>query len=233
VVKKEDGGEWEKLHAGLHHLVTKRSGNRMHAFGSNFDFYGGFGKEFLQDVIYDGNHEEYITISKNLKFKRLKMSGEISYDFLKMKEQNRIDWDVKTSINLDNTAEKYYYIPEVFNSSFFNVTGIILLQKNFYLGNIHVTPGINVAYNDNVSNSLYISDLSEITNTQRTDVYTQEFGYYCADYLKTGGNCRIGFTPGMGKTIDQVYLEMRAEYVKSIDLKQDFLSVGFKLAFVF
>jgi len=233
VVKKEDGGEWEKLHAGLNHLVTKRSGNKMHVLGGKFDFHGGFGKEFLQDVIYVGNHEEYITISKNMKFKRFKMTGELSYDYLKMKERNRMDWNVKTYVNLDNTSEKYYYIPEVFTSSFFNVTGNILFQKNFYLGKIHIAPGLSGAYNFNLSNSLFVSELAEITNTQRTDVDGQEFGYYCADYIKTGGNCRIGFTPGIGSIFHQMYLEMKAEFVKPIGMEQDLLSVGFKLAFVF
>jgi hypothetical protein len=233
VVKKEDGGEWEKIHAGVNHFLTKRTGNIMHSLEGKFDFFGGYGKEFLQDVIFVGNREEYITISKNLKFKRLKMTGELSYNFLKLQEHNRIDWDVQTNINLDNTSEKYYYIPEVFTSSYFNVTGNVLIQKNIYLSNIHIAPGLNGAYNYNISNSLFISDLAEIRNTQRTDVYAHEFGYYCADYLKIGGNCRVGLTPGIVRSLNQIYFEMKVDYVKPIDLEDYFFSFGFKLSFVF
>jgi hypothetical protein len=233
VIKKEDGGEWEKIHTGLHEQVNRRSGNVIHALEGKFDFTGGFGKEFLQNVIYIGNHEEYITISKNMKFKRLKLTGELSYDYLKLQEKNRVDWNVRTFIDLDHTSEKYFYIPEVFNSSYFNITGNILLQKNFYWGKWHIAPSMNGSYNYNLSNSLFVSDLTEISGTQRLDVLNQEFGYYCADYLKVGGNCRVGWSPRKIRSLDQIYVEWMADFLKPVHVEENLLSLGFKLAFVF
>lgn len=233
VIRKEDGGEWEKLHSGLSHRLGKKTGNYIRTWGGKADFYAGYGKEFLQDVVYEGNHEEYITISKNMKYKRFVTTAGAFYDFARMKDQSRSDWMFHSSLDLDNVMEKYYYIPEVFSSSVMNLAGNIFLQKDYYSGKLHFAPSFEGTYQLNLDGSLQLSDLEEILATQRTEIVSQEFDYSCADYVQLKAKGRVGFAPGTVRGVDQIFLELWVDYLKPVHSEDKFVSFGSKIAFVF
>jgi len=233
VIRKEDGGEWEKLQAGLSHRLTKKTGNHLRTLGGKACFFAGYGKEFLQDIVYEGNHPEYITISKNMKFKRFLTTASVFYDYAGMKDPNRSDWMFHTSLDLDNTMEKYYYIPEVFSSSVMNLSGNIFLQKDYYSGKLHFAPSVEGTYHLNLNGSLQLSDLEEILAIQRTDIVSQEFDYACADYLQLKARGRFGFAPGAIRGLNQIFIELGVDYLKPVQSEDKFVSFGSKIAFVF
>jgi hypothetical protein len=230
---KENGGDWQTIEARLNEQLKKSDGKNRHIVGGNFSFFKGDGTEYTQTKVKDGDNYRYITIAKNLKFTRQTLSADISYNYLKMLNKTDVDWDISTSVSAINNSEKYYYIPEVFTSSYFNISANAEVQKNFYLGKVHIAPTINTAYISNISNDLLLSNLQEITNTQRQDVYLQEFGCYTADVLKLGGRLQLGYSPSQLKGIDQINLNLEFDYWKPMELETTSTLISAKVGFVF
>ncbi len=233
--RREDGGEWENYRAELTEQVNISSGATQHHFKAMFSFFNGDGKEFTQNKVYEGpwRHLRYVTIAKNLKFNRQTINGTFSYNYQRLNEEKRADWDVFSSVNFISNDEKYYYIPEIFTSSYSNVTANLSVQKNFYSGSIHVSPALNASYTSNLSNSMQLSSLDEITKKQRKDVYLQEFDYYVSDLIRLGGELKAGISSGKLKNIGQIYLSLRYDYCKQINGSQNFTMINTKLGFVF
>lgn len=230
---KEDGGDWKTYRIELNQQLQIEKGQSIHSLAGKFHFFNGDGTEYTQTKVKEGDITRYITISKNLKFTRQTLLADISYNYLKMLNKTDVDWDISVSLNAINNAEKYYYIPEIFTSSYFNISGNAEIQKNFYLGKFQLAPTINTAYISNVSSNLLLSNLQEITNTQRQDVYLQEFGYYTADVLKLGGKFQLGYSPSQLKGIDQINLDLEFDYWKPMELETTSTLISAKVGFVF
>ena len=194
VIRKLDGGEWRTYRIGLNEQINFNKGLSDHRFKAMFSYFNGDGNEFTQKMEYQGtwNVPRYVTVSKNLKFKRQTINGTISYNYQQLKEDKRMNWDVVTAVNFISNNEKYYYIPEIFTSSYSNITGNLSVQKNFYLRNIHLAPALNTSYTSNLSNSMLLSTLNEITKTQRKEIYQQELDYYSSDLIKAGAEIKCG-----------------------------------------
>ncbi len=214
VIIREDGGDWKTWQIDFREQIKKRSGNKIHAFSGNLSFLNGDGVEYTQNVVHTGNYEEYVTISKNLKFNRLQLNAGLDYNFLLMKGECRMDWDLQGGLHLLNNQEKYYYVPEVFTSSWLNLTGNVMVKKNFYAGNFHFAPSLDVRYRTNLSGTLFLSDLPEITIKQRPEIYRSDYGYHTAPLLGLHGQLQAGYTPSSGK-IGQVNLGFMADWVKT------------------
>lgn len=232
-VIKEDGGDWVTMQIELNEQLKKTNGKNIHLLEGNFSFLNGEGTEYVQNRVKDGDNYKYITIAKNMKFKRQAVSGNISYNYLKMLDKNRIDWDIKATVTGINNSEKYYYIPEIFTSSYLNAGGSVEIQKNFYIGKIHLAPSVSSGYSSNLSNSILLSGLPEITKNQRSEIYTQEFDYYTADLLKLGGKIQLGYSPQNVKSIDQINLSLLVDYWNPVELETNTTFVSAKIGFVF
>lgn len=230
---KEDGGDWGTYEIELNQQLKKVIGKNTHLFEASLCFLNGDGTEYTQDKVTIGDHVEYVTIAKNLKFNRQVVSGKIAYNYLRMLSPKRIDWDIKAEVDIINKVEEYYYIPEVFSSSYMNVSGMAEIQKNFYFGRIHFAPTINASYTSNISNSLLLSNLAEITKNQRPEIYTQDFEYYSADLLKLGGKIQLGYCPQDIKSIDQINFSLMVDYWKPIELETNTTFISAKIGFVF
>ena len=230
---KEDGGNWATYEIVLNEQLKKVTGKNTHLFEANLSFFNGDGTELTQDKVNEGDHVEYVTIAENLKFNRQIISGELAYSYLRMKENKKIDWDIKATVDAINKAEEYYFIPEVFSSSYMNVSGMAEIQKNFYFGRIHFAPTLSASYTSNISNSLLLSNLAEITKNQRPEIYIQDFEYYSADLLKMGGKIQLGYCPQDIKSIDQINFSLMVDYWKPIELETNTTFISAKIGFVF
>jgi hypothetical protein len=160
------------------------------------------------------------------------MNGNIAYNFLRMNSNRKLNWNLHGSMSAINNSEKYYYIPEIFTSSWFNLIGKVGIQKNIYSGNFHFAPSVDISYNSNLSNSILLSTLPEIAKNQRPETYLQEFDYYTADVLDIKGMLQIGFTPRLVK-IGQINVGVTGDYMKpaDMDLHNTFFNVT--VGFVF
>lgn len=235
VIRKLDGGEWRTYNMVLNEQITLRKGPTNHFFRGILSFSHGDGNEFTQNIVNEGpwNVPSYVTIGENLKFNRQTLNGTISYNYLKLKDQDRIVWDVVARVNYINNSEKYYYIPEIFTSGYTNLTGSLSLQKNIYFGIYHLALGLNSGYTSNLSNDLQLSALPEITKKQRVDVYQQECDYYASSLFKAGGEVKIGANFIKLKNLGQTYLTFNYDKVSQVGGNQKFSSFSAKLGFVF
>jgi len=233
VIAKEDGGDWKTYEVKLNQQLKRINDKNIHVIGGKFNFFNGDGTEYTQTKVKEGDVTRYITISKNLKFTRQTIFGEISYNCLKMLNKNDVDWDINTSITAINNSEKYYYVPEIFTSSYFNIAGNAEIQKNFYFGVMHFAPSINARYSSNISSNVFLSNLTEITNTQRQEIYMQEFDFYTADVLNLGGEIQLGYFPKNIKSIDQMNLCLMFDYWTQMEMQTKSTLVSVKVGFVF
>ncbi|MEK7719178.1 MAG: DUF6850 family outer membrane beta-barrel protein [Bacteroidota bacterium] len=234
-IRKLDGGDWRTYCATLKEQINYRKGFTRHSFTGVFSFFNGDGNEISQSIIHEGtsNVSTYVTTGINLKFNRQTISGTVSYNYLKLKDQDRIDWDVTAGVNFLNNSEQYFYIPEIFSSGYANVTGNLSLQKNLYFGKCHLALSLNSGYTLNLSNDLQLSTLPEITKKQRKDVYRQEFDYYASSVMKTGGEVKIGGNFLNIKNLDQVYLGFSYDQVNQIGGNKNFNMICTRIGFVF
>jgi len=234
-IRKLDGGDWRTYCANLKEQIKFRKGFTRHRFTGVFSYFNGDGNEISQNIVHEGtsNVSTYVTTGINLKFNRQTISGTVSYNYLKLKDQDHIDWDVTAGINFLNNSEQYFYIPEIFSSGYSNVTGNISLQKNLYFGKCHLALSLNSGYTSNLSNDLQLSTLPEITKKQRKDVYQQEFDYYASSVMKTGGEVKIGGNFLNIKNLDQIYLSFSYDQVNQISGNQNFNMICTRLGFVF
>ena len=189
VIRKLDGGDWLTYSVALKEQINIRKALNTHIFKAGFSFFNGDGNEFLQNVVYEGtwNVPRYVTIGENLKFNRQTLNGTVSYNYLRMKDEQRVNWDAGAAVNFVNNSEQYFYIPEIFSAAYTNITGELCLQKNLYFGKYQLALALNTGYTSNMSNELQLSTLPEITKKQRKDVYQQEFDFYTSGLIKTGG----------------------------------------------
>lgn len=234
-IRKMDGGEWRTYQMVLTEQISIRKGLTHHRFTGGLSFFNGDGNEFLQNLVNKGksNTPTYVTIGENLKFNRQTISGKISYNYLKLKDPGRIDWDAKVGINYLNNREQYFYVPEVFSAVYSNITGNLSIQKNLYLGKCHLALSLNSGYTSNLSNDLQLSTLPEITKKQRKDVYQQEFDYYASSVMKKGGEVKIGGNFLHIKNLGQTYLSFNYDQVIQINGNQNFSLICTRLGFVF
>lgn len=235
VIRKLDGGEWRTYNVLLNEQINLRKGLTTHLVKGTFSFFNGDGNEFSQNIVYEGtwNVPRYVTTGENLKFNRQTISGTVSYNYLKLKDQDWIDWDIVAGINYLNNSEQYFYIPEIFSSGYSNVTGDLSLQKNLYFGKCHLALSLNSGYTLNLSNDLQLSTLPEITKKQRKDVYQQEFDYYASSVMKAGGEVKIGGNFLKIKNLGQTYLSFSYNQVNQISGNQNFNMICTRLGFVF
>lgn len=231
-ISKEDGGDWQTFDIRLNEYLQKKNGNHTNIFSGKFGFTTGEGTEYTQTKVTEGDFTRYITIAKNLKYKRQTFSGEISYNFLKMLNKSQVDWDIQSSVTTISNQETYYYIPEIFSASYLNVAGNAAIQKNFYFGKFHLAPGFNAQYNSNFSGKYDLSSLSEITNSQRQDVFISDFNYYTTDFLKIGGKLQLGYSSEKLKTVKQVYFSIDYDQWKPIDVETSATWISARIGFV-
>ena len=235
VIRKLDGGDWITYNAVLNEQINIRKALISNIIKANFSFFSGDGNEYLQNVVYEGtwNVPRYVTSAVYFKFNRQTLNGTVSYNYLKMKDEGRINWDVKATANILNNTEHYYYIPEIFSSDYTNITGELCLQKNLYFGKYHLALALNSGYTSSLTNDLQLSPLTEITKKERTDVYQQEFDFYTSSLFKVGGEIKLGSNFIKAKNIGQTYLSLYFDQVQQIDGNQDFSRFGAKLGFAF
>lgn len=235
VIRKLDGGDWITYKGELKEQINIRKALNTHIFKANFSFFSGDGNEFLQNVVYEGtwNVPRYVTSAVYFKFNRQTLNGTVSYNYLKMKDEGRVNWEAKVSANFLDNTEHYYYIPEIFSSAYTNISGDLRLQKNLYFGKYHLAIGLNSGYTSNLSYDLELSTLSEITKKERKDVYQQEFDFYASNLFKAGAEVKLGGNFIKTKNIGQTYLSLYFDQVKQIDGDQDFNRFGAKLGFAF
>lgn len=235
IIRKLDGGEWSTYNLLFREQVNLRKGQAIHRFSGDLSFFNGDGNESMQYVVYDGpwHVQQYVTFGEFLKFNRQNRSGTISYDYLKLENLDRTDWDISASLNYFNNHEKYYFVPELFSSGYSNLTGNFSVQKNLYFGKLHWALSLNSAYTSNLSKELNLSDLPEITKLQRADIYLQEFDYYTSSLLKIGGEVKWGGRFLQLKNLGQIYLGLRYDRVNQIEGNRNFSLLSTKLGFVF
>ena len=235
VIRKLDGGDWITYNAVLNEQINIRKALNTHIIKANFSFFSGDGNEFLQNVVYEGtwNVPRYVTSAVYFKFNRQTLNGTVSYNYLKMKDEGKINWDVKAIANVLNNLEHYYYIPEIFSSAYTNITGELCLQKNLYFRKYHLALAVNTGYTSNLSNDLQLSSLTEITKKERKDVYQQEFDFYASSLFKAGAEVKLGGNFIKVKNIGQTYLSLYFDQVTQVEGDQDFSRFGVKLGFAF
>ena len=235
VIRKLDGGDWNTYSLSLKELVQLRKGASEQKFEGKFSFFNGDGNEFIQNIVYEGtwNVPRYITTAENLKFNRQTITADLSYNFRKLTNATRINWEVEAGANFFNNSEQYYYIPEIFNAGYTNITGEIALHKNIYTGKYHLLLGLNGAYTNNLSNELLLSTLPEITKKQRKDLFQQEFDYYTSGLSQVGGEVKLGTSMFKVKNGGETYLGLRFDQVKQTNGNLSFSRFSAKIGFVF
>jgi len=234
-IRKMDGGEWRTFQVVLHQQFNLRKELTHHRFSGGFSFFNGDGNEFLQNLVNDGksNTPTFVTIGENLKFNRQTISGKISYNYLRLKDPGRIDWDVLAGFNYLKNSEKYYYIPEIFSSGYAKITGIFSIQKNLYFGKCHLAFSLKSGYTSNLSKDLQLSSLPEITKYQRKDVYQQEFDYYTSNVLTSGGEVKIGRNFMTIHQPGQIYLSLCCDRQNQLNDGKSLNCFGAKLGILF
>ncbi len=232
VIIREDGGDWKTWQVDFHQYLKRFSGNKGWSFDGGASWFNGDGVEYTQQVVYVGNNEEYVTIGKNLKFNRQIADGHLNLNYLTLKEDRKINWDLLGGVNVTRSSEKYYYIPEVFTASWLNLTGNATVKKNLYTGSFHFAPSLGVSWRQNLSESLSLSDLPEITIKQRPEIFRHDFDHSVASVLGLHGIMQVGLTPPFGK-IGQVNLTYKADYLKPSGQDADFIVHCFTMGFVF
>lgn len=235
VIRKLDGGDWRTYAIALKEQIKIYKALNIHIFKAEFSFFNGDGNEFLQNIVYEGtwNVPRYITIGENLKFNRQTIKGAASYNYMRMRDVERINWEAKATVNFIGNNEQYFYIPEIFSASYSNIAGDLTLQKNLYLGKCHLAIAINSGYTTNLSKDLQLSTLPEITKKQRKDIYLQEFDFYSSGLFKAGGELKLGGNLFKSKNAGQAFLSFCYNFVKQTDGVLDFNWISAKFGFVF
>lgn len=234
VIRKLDGGDWNTYSLALNEHFNMKKGLNNHRFRGIFSFFNGDGNEFAQKIVYQEtwNVPKYVTIGENLKFNRQTLSGTAYYNYQKMTDEYRLNWDAEASVSFLSNDESYYYIPEVFTSGYSNVTGNLSLQKNLYFGKIHLAFTLNSSYNENLSKDLQLSTSPEITKKQRKDVYLQEFEYYTSSLFRAGGEVKLGGSIIRIRNVGQAYLSFKYDNINQTNGSQNFSTISAKLGLI-
>lgn len=212
-IRKGDGGDWQTFEFSLNQQLKKYNKNSSHRLSATASYFNGAGKEFLEDEDNTGAIVQYFVIAKNLKMKRQLFSGMIAYDFLTFEVEGKSIWDIHADLGLINQSEKYYYVPEIFTSSFLNLNASVKVQRNWYWKKHHFAPEFGVACLQNLSNSLFLSDLAEITKYQRKDVYSHDINFLSTNVMTYSPAIKWGYSPSDWGKISQLNLTLKYSQV--------------------
>ena len=232
-IRKDRGGDWDTYQFQVKELVDFGDPFNRNSLKTSFVYFNGDGKEYTQNAVYVDNVLEYETVSKNLKFNRATIDGSISWDYRRMTDQDKINWRMTWTAFLKKNQEKYYYIPEIFTSSYTNLAGNLSLCKDFYRKRVQFSPSLDASYCCNLSKEIALSGQEEITKNQHQDIYLQEFNDYTSDYFQIKGQLFLGITPRNQGKIDQIYLNLRYNYRRQVNEKEDFKGLTANIGFIF
>jgi hypothetical protein len=234
VIKQENAGDWKTINIKFNQQLIAKTNNAFHKINLVGSFLTGDGIEYTQEPVFDDDyHTEYITLSKNLKFTRQTISGKLEYNYLALKTDEKINWDIKAHTGYILNNEKYHYIPEVFTANYSNIDAGIDIVKNIYRNNIHLAPGLLTSYRYNLSNELNLSNDPSIIKKQNTEIFTNDFNFYKENILKLTGKLNIGIDTNSFKNIDQIYIKLYYNYLHTFDLAQHQGNFVGKIGFVF
>ncbi|WP_399165446.1 DUF6850 family outer membrane beta-barrel protein [Sunxiuqinia elliptica] len=231
--KKLYAGDWESTNANFSQHFKWTPNKVTHLLDFKADFLSGKGIEYTQNKKESGDLTEYITIAKNKKYTQKKLDGKLDYTFLKKHKNGFQNWMIKITTLASHHAEKYYYIPEIFSMSYFNLGTSAMFHKNFYPGKFHFCPTIKGQYFKNINKKLVLHNDPEITKYQQIDLFLADFNYNTTDVFQSEANLKIGYSHGDIKSIDQVYVDIGAVYTKPTKTNQKYLNITFKLGVLF
>ncbi|MEI6274362.1 MAG: DUF6850 family outer membrane beta-barrel protein [Prolixibacteraceae bacterium] len=232
-VIKQYGGDWKAIDFRLNETAKFGENKKLHTLLISAGFFDGDGTEYTQDKVYKGNIAEYVTIAKNLKFNRRRISGNLRHEFQRLNDSGQLDWSVWSGLAFLSNEETYYYIPEIFTSKYTNLTGDLSLEKNLYVKSFHFAPRISFSYVQNLNGTMLLSDLTEITKKQMKDIYTADFNYYAGNQFKFSGQLVCGYFPVKIKHIDQLFFSLDYTNLRSITLNDGFSVLSGKIGFIF
>ncbi len=233
VIKKSDAGDWKQLKIVFNEQLKRAKNNSIQLVKLNAGFVDGKGIEYNQERVYEGNTTQYKTISKNMKFNRTTIWTQANYNFLSLKENGLVHWDLKANAGFKFNQEKYHYIPEVFSADYMNVDGGISITKNIYAKRLHFAPELSASYQYNLSNSINLSNDEEVTKKQFQNVYIGDFNYFKTDVLNVMACLNIGLNTTQLENINQVYLKLSYNYSNAINTDQTLGILSAKIGFVF
>jgi hypothetical protein len=232
-ISKEKGGDWDHIDLKFKEIVHFGKGNQTHRFMLNAGYFDGYGSEYFQDKIYHGNIVEYVTISSHLKLDRKILQGELDYSWMRLNNNRQLDWLLNGRVGAINNQETFYYIPELFSSSYTNCWGLVSLEKDFYHKSFHAAPSLSVSYSGNLSSEMDLSDLTEITKRQMKDIYIRDFQFQSTNLLKLEAQVVCGFTFKKSKLMNQLFFNFGFSYFKPSEWFNDATVLTAKIGFMF
>jgi hypothetical protein len=231
--QKDRGGDWDLLDLQLKEILHYGTMEKLHKIELNGNYYDGNGTEYTQEKVYNGNVSEYVTISKNLKFNRKIAQAQLGYSYQKLNERKLFDHLWVSSLSFVSNQENYYFIPEVFTSSFSNIIGAASFEKNFYLKSFHLAPKLSAAYTYNLANDLVLSDLTEITKNQIKEFYLYDFKYQSSNLLKLEAQFELGWSAEKSRVINQYFIHLNFSHFNTPDATWKYSVLTAKLGLMF
>lgn len=231
--QKDRGGDWDVLNLHLKEILHYGAVEKLHKFELNGNYFDGNGTEYTQEKVYNGNVVEYVTIAKNLKFNRKIVQAQLGYSFQKLNPENQLDRMVVSSLSFVSNQENYYFIPEIFTSSYSNIIGAASFEKNLYLKTFHFAPKLSASYTYNIANDLLLSDLSEITKNQIKDIYIHDFNYQSSNLLKVEAQLELGWSAKTSKVLDQYFIHLNFTHYNPTDKGFNYSILTAKIGLMF
>jgi len=231
--QKDRGGDWDVMDLQFREILHAGTKEKLHKFELNAGYLDGNGTEYTQKKVYHGNVAEYVTISKNLKFNRKVAQAQLAYNFQKLDTKKQLDRMIYSSLAYVSNQEAYYYIPEIFTSSFANIVGAASFEKNFYLKSFQVAAKLAASYSSNLANDLLLSDLTEITKTQLKEIYLHDFKYQSSNLLKLEAQCELGWSAKKPGVINQYFIHLNFTHYNCSDTTLKYSILTAKLGLMF
>jgi len=231
--QKDRGGDWDVMDLKLREILHCGTMDKLHKFELYGNYLDGNGTEYTQERVNHGNVVEYITISKNLKFNRKVAQAQLGYSLQKLNTEKQLDKMVISSLAFVSNQESYYYIPEIFTSSYSNIIGAASFEKNFYLETFHLSPKLGASYAYNLAKDFLLSDLSEITKTQIKELYIHDFNYQSSNLLKLEAQCELGWSAKKFRAINQYFIHLNFTHFNSSDTEFKYSILTAKLGLMF
>ncbi len=232
-LSKDKAGDWDVLDLNLKEILQFANRGKTHRIELNAGYFEGNGSAYTQQKVYHGNIVEYVTVSTNLKLNRKILQGQFEYTCQKLNAAERVDWIFNSRIASAKNRETYYYIPEIFYSGYTNISGLASFEKNFYLKSFHFAPFLAASYTCNLSKSLVLSDLQEITKYQMKEIYIHDFNYQTDNLFKLEAQLVCGLFTKKTGLLDQFFVHLNFSFYKPSISNCSFSILTGKIGFMF
>ena len=198
----KNDSELEGIKLKIYNTTTINNNSSIHYFNVDVKINSMLGTEIIQrlEVVGDADAEDWITYGKEEKYSSMLIDAGLSYNYLKMKEEYKQNYDFKLAVNYFD-FEQAYYIPNQ-QESYKNLLFSLGFDKSFYLKRNMFSIGAGLKYKKNISGSQNFEENTFIIDK----LLAPDFNYLTSDFYATG--LKLSYEISLNKIFDKYFFKI-------------------------